>query len=170
MELFFGGSGYIGVSTVENGITNVCGLSTETVLRSYGFRFDDYLSDHNPLADRMKPLTRRMPWLSTGPLVFSSIGNQPIVPNMYLAGDALGFVDPFTGSGILNALLTGRLAGASAAKGVTPDVYVHECRKLLGRPFATSAVMRTLLEWGLAPRLAALIPGRWIYRLTRAGV
>jgi len=89
---------------------------------------------------------------------------------MYLAGDALGFVDPFTGSGILNALLTGRMAGTSAATGVAPDVYLRECRKLLWRPFATSAVVRTLLQWGLAPRLAALMPGGWIYRLTRAGV
>ena len=170
VELFFGDSGYIGVSRVENDITNVCGLSSETTLRRYGFRFDDFIHDYKPLADRVKPLTRKMPWVSTGPLAFSSIGSQMSVQNIYQAGDALGFVDPFTGSGILNALLTGRMAGASAAKGVAPDMYLRECRKLLGRPFATSAVVRTLLEWGVASSLAALIPGRWIYRLTRAGV
>jgi flavin-dependent dehydrogenase len=169
VELFFDDTGYIGVSEVEDGITNLCGIATELTLRRYGFQFDDFIGDHKLLSDRMKPLTRCMPWLSTVPLVFSPIGNEPGAENIYRAGDALGFVDPFTGSGILNALLTGRLAGASAAKGEASDVYLRQCRRLLGRPFAVSAALRTILEWGIAPRLAELIPGNWIYQLTRAG-
>jgi flavin-dependent dehydrogenase len=170
VEHFFSASRYVGLSSVENGLTNVCGIATETALRRFGFQFDDFIYDHELLADRLKPLTRVMPWLSTGPLVFSRIGGATGARNCYPAGDALGFVDPFTGSGILNALLTGRMAGAAAAKAVSADVYLQECANLLHRPFAVSAVFRTLLDWGVAPRLATLLPGDWIYRLTRAGV
>jgi flavin-dependent dehydrogenase len=147
VELFFNASGYVGLSAVEHGVTNVCGMATETALQRYGFQFDDFIYAHRPLADRLKPLTRVMPWLSTGPLVFSRRGLATSTTNYYPAGDALGFVDPFTGSGILNALLTGRMAGTSAAKGVSADVYLQECESLLHRPFAISTVFRKLLDW-----------------------
>jgi hypothetical protein len=57
-----------------------------------------------------------MDWLITGPLVFSERLRQPADEVTYRAGDSLGFTDPFTGSGILNAMLTGELAGIAAAR------------------------------------------------------
>jgi flavin-dependent dehydrogenase len=116
VEVFFGHSSYIGVSPVENGITNVCGIAPEKVLRRYAFQFDDFLAGPQPLAERLRPLSRRMPWLATGPLRFCAAGGDSPHARFYAAGDALAFVDPFTGSGILNALLTGRLAGTAAAR------------------------------------------------------
>jgi flavin-dependent dehydrogenase len=170
VELFFGASSYVGISTVENGITNVCGMASEANLRRYGFDFDDFVVSNPVLAERLKPLRRRMPWLSTGPLVFSNVQCESLREDVYVAGDALGFIDPFTGSGILNALLTGRRAGVAAAEGLTRAAYVGACRKLMRRPYAMSAMFRTLLDWGCAGSLAAFLPGDWIYRLTRAAV
>jgi menaquinone-9 beta-reductase len=168
VELYFGPHGYVGVSPVENGWTNVCGIARESALRRHGFDLDEFTAASLPLAGRLRPLRRRMPWLMAGPLSYSSVRHAQLDERIYPAGDALGFVDPFTGSGILNALLTGRMAGLSAARGVPGRDYIRECRSLLDRPFGISALLRKLLEWDCAYYLAALTPGRCLFRLTRA--
>jgi len=151
---------------VEGNLTNVCGIATEDVLRGYGFRIDEFVLGAGPAAERLRPLSRRMPWLTVGPLMFSR-ARGTAGENVYPAGDALGFVDPFTGSGILNALWTGRMAGAYAARKVSTKTYMEDCGALLKRPFAVSAVLRVLLQWEYVSHLASLIPGNWIYNLTR---
>ncbi len=166
VELFFTETGYVGISPVEGSLTNVCGLAPETALRACGFELDDFLRRSQPLADRLRPLSRQMNWLTTGPLIFSGPAADA---SEYRAGDALGFVDPFTGSGILHALLTGRMAGAAAARGMPVTEYLHACRRLLARPAAVSAAFRVALRSGLAAHVARLVPGPWMYRLTRAG-
>lgn len=165
VELYFNRSGYVGINTVEGGRTNVCGIAPEDVLRRHGFEIDEFLSRSSPLAERLRPLTRRMPWLMTGPLSFSRFRTVPT--DSYPAGDALGFVDPFTGSGILNALATGSLAGEAAARRTPPAEYFQSCRVLLRRPIAVSALLRAAIGSGLAGQLAWLVPGEWMYRLTR---
>ena len=167
VEVFFGPSSYIGISTVENGIVNLCGLAPESALRRYDFSFDDFVYNFPGMAERLKPMSRRMPWLATAPLMFSGTRHRTVKGDVYAAGDALSFVDPFTGSGILNALLTGRMAGNAAAAGYTHDRYIKECYELIHRPLAVSALFRTLLEWGCAGYLASLFPSEWLYRLTR---
>lgn len=167
IELFFGRQGYVGVSPVENGWTNVCGIAPESTLRRHGFDVDEYLAASDPLAERLRPLRRRMRWLMSGPLSFSAIAHSERNERVYPVGDALGFVDPFTGSGILNALLTGSMAGRSAARAVPSPDYIRECRSLLDRPFGISAIVRKLLEWDCAYYLAALTLGQWLFRLTR---
>jgi hypothetical protein len=169
--LYFTRSGYVGVSPVENGLTNVCGIAPEGVLKAFDFQIDDYLASADPaLAARISPLSRSMPWLFVCPLIFSSLAGGPARgASVYLAGDALGFVDPFTGSGILNALLTGRLAGIAAARRESPDEHVRVCRRRLARPFATARVLRAIVNVRLTS-LATLMPGSWLYRLTRPQV
>jgi len=44
--------------------------------------------------------------------------------------------------------------------------YFRQCRELLARPAAVSALCRAMIQWGWASRLATLVPGRWMYRLT----
>ena len=57
--------------------------------------------------------------------------------NLLLCGDAARVVDSFTGAGIANALLSGKLAGQTAAAmvkdGVKGDLYEEEFRKLKER-------------------------------------
>lgn len=166
VELYFGPSGYIGINPVEQNLTNVCGIAPENVLRSYGFEIDEFIRHAQPLSSRLKPLSRRMPWLTTGPLIFSR--PQGAIPPIYAAGDALGFIDPFTGSGILHALNTGLMAGVAAARRTPHAEYLCSCRSFLNRPAAVSAVFRAALRFGLAEYFARLLPGHWIYRLTRA--
>ena len=86
------------------------------------------------LRERLSPLTREMKWLSTGPLIFSNRLEDPPSPGTYYAGDALSFVDCCTGSGLYCAVLTGEIAGNSAAFSIPPAGHVKRCRRALGRP------------------------------------
>ena len=167
VELFFTSWGYCGVSAVEGGRTNICGIAPEDVLLRHGFDIDGLLAAEPALAARVQPLSRVMAWLKTGPLCFSRSVGAGGEGAAYRAGDALGFVDPFTGSGILHALLTGRLAGNAAARAIPQRDYLRQCGALLNRPFAVSGLFRMLLGAGLS-RLALLVPGVWLYRMTRA--
>jgi len=167
VELHFFQNCYVGVSAIENGATNVCGLAPERTLRSFGFHPGDLLQRCGRLSERLRPLTRTMNWLITGPLVFSQQFSPPTDQVTYRAGDALGFIDPFTGSGILTAMLTGELAGIAAARGASVESYLRDCRRLVRRPFLVSSVFRAVIASGLGGPLASLIPGRFLFFATR---
>jgi hypothetical protein len=167
VELYFFQNCYVGISAIENGATNVCGLAPERILRSFGFHPGDLLRRCAPLSERLRALTRTMGWLITGPLVLSERLSQPADEVSYRAGDSLGFIDPFTGSGILNAMLTGELAGIAAARGAPAASYLRDCRRLLRRPFLVSSVFRTIIASGHAGLLACLVPGRFLFHATR---
>src|SRR5262249_58972321 len=119
-----------GIGPIENGGVNVCGLAPEGLLRQHGF--DPWPLLPAAFVDRLRGLDRSLDWLVTGPLVFRS----PLeLGSSYPAGDALGFIDPFTGSGILAALMTGRMAGQAAARGIGVDRYVAACRNRIRRQY-----------------------------------
>jgi flavin-dependent dehydrogenase len=168
VELFFNGHAYVGVAGIENGLTNVCGLARESLLRKYAFDFDEILQRYDPLAERLRPLRRRMRWIVTGPLSFTTPSRHDSGTDIYPAGDALGFVDPFTGSGILNALLTGRLAGIAAARRISTSEYLQACSSVLRNAFVASSVMRCLLGHQELHWLVPYLPGHTLFRLTRA--
>jgi hypothetical protein len=166
VELFFFSGCYVGVSPIEGGLTNVCGLGPENVLHSHGFDFDSLVNSCEKLSERLKPLLRVMQWHTVGPLVFQNQFGAHSATE-YPCGDALSFVDPFTGSGLLSAVLTGRLAGMAAARGTSVEAYLKECGKRLKNPFLFSSMMRSLLANGWAEHLAGFVPGSWLVRLTR---
>jgi flavin-dependent dehydrogenase len=168
IELHFLDGCYVGVNPAENGIVNVCGLGPEAVLARHGFDYDALCDCIPTLRARRQSLTRQMDWLSVGPLVYRNPPKQTACEGVYPAGDALGFVDPFTGTGMLNALLSGALAGHAAARGEPVDAYLRQCRRLLHQPFLISALFRQALASGLAERGAGWLPGWLLFRLTRA--
>ena len=164
VELYFGDRFYVGVNPVEAGITNVCGLAPESLLRGLNFDYDALLGLSPALAERTRPLTRAMAWLTTGPLVYGRT-EQPL--DLYAAGDAFSFIDPFTGAGMLNALESGRMAGTAAARQDSPAAYRAAVGKRLGRPLFMASLFRKVLEAGVGKLLAPWIPGRWLFSLTR---
>ncbi len=165
VELFFFDRFYVGINQVENGVTNVCGLGPEDLLRARGFQIDEIVNVFEPLRERLAPLRRTMDWLKAGPLVFEN--RLHTNATAYYAGDALSFVDPFTGSGMLSAVLTGRLAGIAAARNTPIRDYIDQCRQSLERTFLVSSVFRKVLSSGWAEPIAAVIPGSWLVKLTR---
>jgi hypothetical protein len=103
------------------------------------------------------PPTRDLAWIKA----FKPTGIQ------YPAGDALSFVDPFTGSGLLAAVRSGSMAGRAAAHDQPVDQYLRECRASLRQPFQVAGVLRKALEGGWAEKLAPLAPARLLFALTR---
>lgn len=165
VELFFFERCYVGVTAIEAGRTNVCGLAPESFLSRFGFEYDDIVMHCPALSDRLKPLRRATQWFSTGPLQYgqSFVNAGPEYP----AGDALSFVDPFTGSGLLAAVRSGAMAGRAAVIGQPVADYLRECRASLRQPFQVAGVLRRALEGGWAEKLAPLAPGRLLFALTR---
>lgn len=169
VELFFFRGCYVGVSAVENGITNICGIAPEHILRACEFQIDDLLAGWPPLACRVRPLSRVSPWFTAGPLVYGGQWQHFAGSEIYPAGDALGFIDPFTGSGLVNAVGTGRMAGLAASRRSSVEEYLFNCRRSVRRPFYLATLFRAILEAGLAQSLGPLIPARTLFRMTRPG-
>jgi flavin-dependent dehydrogenase len=167
VELFVERKAYAGVSAVEEGATNVCGLAPESVLAAQGFDIDRYLQTWPRLDHRLSRLSRSMDWLITGPLVFSRNLHPLNGDSVYRTGDALGFIDPFTGSGILSALLTGKLAGIAAASQTPSTEYLRQCCQAVRRQYRISRLVRFAIRNGLAGSAARLLPGNLLFSLTR---
>lgn len=167
VELYFAGRGYVGVNAIESGQTNVCGIAPESVLGKFDFDYDAYTASLPALASRLRPLRRTLAWLSTGPLEFRHRLRTPAA--RYPAGDALSFVDPFTGSGLLCAVTTGMLAGRAAARRQAPAAYLDTCRAAIGRPFLAASLLREALRRapGIVAQAAPLLPEGMLFRLTR---
>lgn len=168
VELYFFSRCYVGVSSVEDGRTNVCGLAPEDMLRRFDFEIDRFLATHRPLFKRLEPLRRAMEWVHVGPLVFRR-GFQDKRPGIYPVGDALCFVDPFTGSGMLSAMLTGALGGQAAARGEDSGIHLERCAKTLRRPFMIASLLRRIIESGWAERLLPVVPSWLLFHVTRPG-
>jgi flavin-dependent dehydrogenase len=165
VELYYFDGVYVGVAPIEGGRTNVCGLGPEDFLKRFQFEYDAMIRQCPPLAERVAPLSRVIEWVSTGPLEYG----QHFEPQqrVYPAGDALSFVDPFTGSGLLAAVRTGALAGRAAARLTAPEEHLRQCRTSLRKPFAASEAMRNLVRSGWAEKLIGFAPSRVLYALTR---
>jgi menaquinone-9 beta-reductase len=169
VELYFFDGCYVGINCVELGRTNVCGLAPENLLSRHAFNVDAALWRSDAVARRLAPLRRSMKWLFTGPLEFGNRLRSP-APGTFLAGDALSFVDPFTGSGLVSAVATGALAGEYAARGLSVESYLKACRRVLGRPFEVSSALRWIAATPWAERLLESVPGQVLYWATRPRV
>ncbi len=167
LDLFFFNGCYVGINSVEGDKTNVCGLAPESALKRLNFNVDALLAASPALTDRIGPLTRSWDWLMTGPLIYRGGWNEETRPGVYLAGDALGFVDPFTGSGMLSAIATGRIAGQSAAQGLPVSAHLARCRNLLSAQYRTAAIFRVAISQGIAEWILPLLPGKALFHLTR---
>jgi hypothetical protein len=59
------------------------------------------------------------------------------------------------------------LAGRAAARGVSVRDYVCDARRTLGRQYWIAPLLRAAIGSGVAEKLAWLIPGPLLFRLTR---
>lgn len=159
VTLYFLPDGYVGVNPAEGGVTNVCGIVPEEWIRD----LDTRLNSFAPLRERLSGLQQRFGWLYVGPLVYRANWDPT---GALRAGDALNFVDPFSGSGMLTALETGVLAGRHAVTGDSAGYYL-ECRRRISSPVGFCAFIRTLIRTNIASYLVGLVPGKLLYQLSR---
>lgn len=112
-EIYSYPGGYGGLSTIENGLSNLCFIveakhvmrahsDPETVMR-------DNVMRNRRAAFTLEGATAATEWLSVS---LESFGRQRPSPTQGLLaiGDSAAFIDPFTGSGMLMALESGQLA------------------------------------------------------------
>jgi len=167
VELYFFANSYIGLNPMEGGLTNVCGLGPEWDLAQFGFDIDEMLDKVPEVRERLAPLRRVMEWMKVGPLAFRNRFQERPERNRYVAGDALSFVDPFTGSGMLSAMMSGRIAGAGAATDRPASECIAEAKRQLHRPFEVAHFIRDAIGRGWAEKFLPLVPGSLLFRLTR---
>ncbi len=164
VELFFFDQCYVGLNSVEGGRTNVCGLGPEDVLKRFNFDYDAVVAQSPALAARLKPLSRSMKWLSTGPLRF----HQNFERRRQLSGGRCAVLRRsvyrhWLGGGGENRIL----AGIAAARSTPVADYLAQCRAQLKQPFEVASLLRKAVNAGWADHLAGLIPGRMLFALTR---
>ncbi len=156
VEMYFFPGGYCGLAPIEDGLYNVCCLMHRSLARDLGTGcLSDFaawltlLARHPPLEARLRGATQTSKTIATAPVRLARWCADD--DGALLAGDAAGFLDPFTGDGISMALHGGRLA-AEALAGTwsekTPQAaaerIVRQYRHRLGR-----AVRRSYLIAGL---------------------
>ena len=115
--------GYVGLATVDGGLTNASMAVPATFARSVSAQrerfFMDWLRARPQLAERVRGARLVSPVRVTGP--FASHSRRSGAPGVALVGDAADFFDPFTGEGIYTGLRGGELLAphALAALGAT---------------------------------------------------
>jgi menaquinone-9 beta-reductase len=108
--------GYVGLATVDGGLTNAAMAVPATFARSVSADrerfFMDWLRARPQLAARVRGARLASPVRVTGP--FASHARRSWAPGAALVGDAADFFDPFTGEGIYCGLRGGELLATHA--------------------------------------------------------
>jgi flavin-dependent dehydrogenase len=108
--------GYVGLATVDGGLTNVAMAVPATFARSVSEDrerfFLNWLRARPQLASRVRGARLASPVRVTGP--FASHARRSWAPGVALVGDAADFFDPFTGEGIYCGLRGGELLAEHA--------------------------------------------------------
>jgi menaquinone-9 beta-reductase len=114
VEMYFFQGGYCGLAPVEGGAYNACFLVDRAPARSYGGGIGDFrawitkVAGHHGLDARFADGVQISETIATAPACPARRSSE--IAGALLAGDAAGFLDPFTGDGISMALHNGRVA------------------------------------------------------------
>lgn len=165
-EIYFYPGGYGGLSSVENGLSNLCFIASaadvracqtdaETVMRQIVTR-------NSRAACTLAQARCPGAWLAVS---LDSFGRREAVPadGLLMVGDAAAFIDPFTGSGMLMAMEGGELAATvilrhlpALRNGASLKALAHDYRasykELFGSRLRVCAVLR---QAAFVPRLAS---------------
>lgn len=128
-EIYFYPGGYGGLSTVEDGISNLCFIvSAHDVVRCHSDadRVMREVVMLNPRAAFTLANTEvSTSWLSASWEGFGRRSPNP-APGLLAIGDAAAFIDPFTGSGMLMAMESGQLVAETIVRCANKSVLTSE--------------------------------------------
>ena len=129
------------------------------------------------LDKRLRGAAQVSPAVTTAPVRLAQ--GQAAQNGALLAGDASGFLDPFTGEGISMALHSGQLAAQAVARSLSEgfgneqaaEIYGQSLARAVRRSYRIAAVARGLIHgpgW-VQGLVAAPLPwiGKWLLRETR---
>ncbi len=160
-EIYFYRRGYGGLSAVENGLSNLCFIVAARDVRRYASDPEAVMREvvmkNTRAAYTLRDARSRTPWLSVS---LSGFGRHAVAPESGLltVGDAASFIDPFTGSGVLMALESGKLV----ADLISPRLAdLPEAAAELGREYqaAYAETFQSRLRTAGLLRRAAFVPG-----------
>src|SRR6266542_5394909 len=112
-EIYFYQGGYGGLSSIENGLSNLCFIASARDVRACGADAErvmrEVVCQNRRAGYTLAQARARSPWLAVS---LEGFGRHSVAPTAGLLaiGDAASFIDPFTGSGMLMALESGELA------------------------------------------------------------
>jgi flavin-dependent dehydrogenase len=118
-EIYFYRGGYGGLSSIENGLSNLCFIASARDVRASGADagrvMRDVVCQNKRAAFTLEHARLHSPWLAVS---LEGFGRGPVAPmsGLLAIGDAASFIDPFTGSGMLIALESGELAAVTIAE------------------------------------------------------
>ncbi|MEA2465351.1 MAG: hypothetical protein QOJ98_3098 [Acidobacteriota bacterium] len=113
IELYSFARGYLGVNSVEGGITNICGLVHASRLAGHKGRWDSFVETIRAEEPRLETLySQHEPaqehYLSSEPVIFRA--RSAVEGGVFMIGDASGVIDPLTGNGMAMAIQSALLA------------------------------------------------------------
>jgi flavin-dependent dehydrogenase len=119
IELYSFRRGYLGVSAVEGGVTNICGLVHATRIAHLKGRWDAFVHEIREEEPRLETMYARFEpaqdaFLSSEPVIFR--GRSPVVDGIFMIGDASGVIDPLTGNGMAMAMQSAVIAAPFVAR------------------------------------------------------
>ena len=115
-EIYFYPGGYGGLSSVENGLSNLCFIASAKDVRACESDAErvmrEVVTRNSRAAYTLSYAQTRSEWLGVS---LESFGRREPVPadGLLTIGDAAAFIDPFTGSGMLMALESGEVAAGA---------------------------------------------------------
>ncbi|MBZ5535919.1 MAG: NAD(P)/FAD-dependent oxidoreductase [Acidobacteriia bacterium] len=186
VELHFFQAGYCGLNRIEGGEINLCALVEEEFATRFARSWEALIeaaAGQNPhLDNRIRAMRRSSEFLVTSPVIFQK--RERILRDIFMVGDAAGFLDPFSGDGISTAVRSATLASrciddvmrGNVSNERTMKNYDRAYQSEFGRRFLFSRIIRNALSLGGIPpafsRLQARIPalGKWVVRQTRGEV
>ena len=118
-EIYFYRGGYGGLSSIENGLSNLCFIASARAVRECGADAERVMrtvvSENRRAAHALEHAQACTAWLA---VALEGFGTHPVTPasGLLSIGDAASFIDPFTGSGMLMALQSGELAATVIAE------------------------------------------------------
>ncbi len=156
IELYSFRRGYLGVSDVEGGITNICGLVHADRLQGLKGRWDAFIetirAEEGPLEELYARHTPAQEgFLSSEPVIFRS--RSAVEEGIFMIGDASGVIDPLTGNGMAMALQSALVAAPFIAAVLengdrqrSEDAYRDRHAQLFGRRIGWSRRVAFLLS------------------------
>ncbi len=123
-EIYFYRGGYGGLSSIEDGLSNLCFIASARDVRACGADADRVVRQivwqNSRARETLQPARTQSPWLAVS---LEGFGRHDVAPakGIIAIGDAASFIDPFTGSGMLMALQSGELAGEVISEYLEPQ-------------------------------------------------
>ena len=142
VDLYSFDRGYLGVSAIEGGLTNICGLVHERRLSGLKGGWDAFVGTLRKEERQLEALyashePAQETFLSSDPVIFRP--RSAVEGGIVMIGDASGIVDPLTGNGMAMAIQSAFTAAGSienilegASRGVAEQKYLDEHAAFFG--------------------------------------